>query len=86
MKPIVEKISFYPYRFTFCDKIGAYIIERYESVKHQWIIVDRGFGEKHEIEEHVHKLNMEAGKVEETYNEDEKKEIDKDDKENKEEK
>lgn len=67
MKPIVEKISFYPYHLTFCNETGAYTIERYESVKRQWIVVERGFGEKHVIEEHVNKLNMEAGKVEEAY-------------------
>lgn len=67
MKPTIEKISFYPYGSTFCDETGAYTIERYESVKRQWIVIERGFGEKHVIEKHVHELNMDAGKVEEAY-------------------
>lgn len=67
MKPIIEKISFYPYCSTFCDETGAYTIERYESVKRQWIVVESATGEKPAIEKHVHELNMEAGKVEEAY-------------------
>lgn len=67
MKPTIEKISFYPYRTIFCEETGIYAIERYDSVKHQWIIMDCVTGEQHVVEEQVHKLNMEVGKVEETY-------------------
>ena len=67
MKSIIEKISFYPYQLIFCKETGAYTIERYESVNRQWIVIERGFGEKPAIEKHVHELNMEAGKVEEAY-------------------
>lgn len=67
MKPIIEKVFFYPYRTIFCEETGVYAIERYDSVKHQWIIMDCVTGEQHVAEEQVHELNMEAGKVEEAY-------------------
>ena len=67
MRPIIEKISFYPFSFNPIPKQEKFDIERYNIFKHKWIVIERRAGTQSEIEEYVHDLNLEAGIITEEF-------------------
>ena len=67
MTPVVKKISFYPFIYYPLPKQGHYAVARYNIIKHKWIVLERRFGLKTEIEDYVHELNMESGRIEEEF-------------------
>lgn len=67
MKPIIKKISFYPFSFCESPKKGYYIVRRYNIIKHKWITLERRFSTLEMIEDYVHDLNADAGIITETF-------------------
>ena len=67
MQPIYETISFYPFT-SHLNLDGSYSIERYDVSKRQWITLEnKRCGSQSEIDEYVHNLNIEAGKISERF-------------------
>ena len=67
MKPVIQKVSFYPYSYHDLPKKGYYAIIRYNIVKHKWIEISRRFGLESEVEQEVYELNEEAGIITEMF-------------------
>lgn len=67
MKPIIQKVSFFPFCNRPSSQDGYYSIERYDITEHRWKTMGNRSGNKTEIEEYVHDLNKESGMVTEEY-------------------
>ena len=67
MKPVYQKISFYPFSFHRFPNNDQFAIVRYNIIKHRWIVIEKRNGSEQSIEEYVHELNEGAGIITEVF-------------------
>ncbi len=67
MKPIVQKVSFYPFSYHSLPKQGMFAIVRYNIIRHKWITLERKYGVKSDIEDYVRELNEDCGIITEEF-------------------
>lgn len=67
MKPIIQKVSFYPFSYSQLPRKGFYAIMRYNTVLHKWVIIGKQYGMEIDIIRYVRELNEDAGLITEDF-------------------